>query len=118
MCILAYRVFPTCVRSPVSLQLVAPGEPLAAEDPVTDERPLAGVPAQMGPQVGRLAVHLPAALHVADVLFLLCGIAAVPVRRRCSGKYALAFGSPLSEMLSGVGPQLLTSFPVVIFGKF
>lgn len=81
MCILVYRVFPTCVRPPVSLQLVAPGEPFATEDPVTDERPLAGVPAQVGPQVGRLAVHLPAALHVADVLFLLCGIAAVPVRK-------------------------------------
>lgn len=64
--------------SPVSLQLVAPGEPLATEDPVTDERPLAGVPAQVGPQVGRLAVHLPTALHVADVLFLLCWVAAVP----------------------------------------
>lgn len=67
--------------SSVSLQLVTPGEPLAAEDPVADERPLAGVPAQVGPQMGRLAVHLPAALHVADVLFLLCGISAVPARK-------------------------------------
>lgn len=65
----------------MSLQLVTPGEPLAAEDPVADERPLAGVPAQVGPQMGRLAVHLPAALHVADVLFLLCGISAVPARK-------------------------------------
>lgn len=40
---------PTCVCSPVSLQLVAPGEPLATEDPVTDKRPLTGVPAQVGP---------------------------------------------------------------------
>lgn len=90
MCVRAYGVCPTCVRPPVSLQLVAPGEPLPTEDPVTDERPLAGVPAQVGPQVGRLAVHLPTALHVADVLFLLRGIAAVPVRRRWSGEYALA----------------------------
>lgn len=88
VCILASPVSPTCVRPPVSLQLVAPGEPLAAEDPVTDKRPLAGVPAKVGPQMGRLAVYLPAALHVADVLFLLCGVAAVPVRRRCSGEYA------------------------------
>lgn len=65
----------------MSLQLVTPGEPLATEDPVADERPLAGVPAQVGPQMGRLAVHLPAALHVADVLFLLCGISAVPARK-------------------------------------
>lgn len=64
--------------SPVSLQLVTPGEPLATEDPVTDEGPLAGVPAQVGPQVGRLAVHLPTALHVAYVLLLLCGVPAVP----------------------------------------
>lgn len=81
VCMRACGVFLTCVRPPVSLQLVAPGEPLATEDPVADEGPLAGVPAQVGPQVGRLAVHLPAALHVADVLFLLCGVAAVPVRR-------------------------------------
>lgn len=68
------------------LQLVTPGEPLATEDPVTDERPLAGVPAQVGPQMGCLAVHFPAALHVADVLFLLCGISAVPVRSCLSGE--------------------------------
>lgn len=64
--------------SSVSLQLVAPGEPLATKDPVTDERPLAGVPAQVGSQVGRLAVHLPAALHVADVLLLFCGVPTIP----------------------------------------
>lgn len=69
---------PTCVCPPVSLQLVAPREPLATEDPVTHKRPLAGVPAQVGPQVGRLAVNLPAALHMADVLLLLRGVAAVP----------------------------------------
>lgn len=63
--------FLTCVCSPVSLQLVAPGEPLATEDPVTHKRSLAGVPAQVGSQVGGLAVHLPAALHVTYVLLLL-----------------------------------------------
>lgn len=67
--------------SPVSLQLVAPGEPLATENPVTDERPLACVPAQVGPQVGRLSVHLSTALHVANVLLLLCGVPAVPTAR-------------------------------------
>lgn len=71
-------VFPTCVCSPVSLQLVTPGEPLATEDPVTDEWPLASVPAQVRPQVGRLAVHLSTTLHMADVLLLLCGVPAVP----------------------------------------
>lgn len=62
----------------MSLQLVTPGEPLATKDPVTDEWPLASVPAQVGPQVGRLSVHLPTALHMADVLLLLCGVTAVP----------------------------------------
>jgi len=61
----------TRVRPPVSLQLVAPREPLAAEHPVADEGPLARVPAQVGPQVGRLAVHLGAARDVANVLLLL-----------------------------------------------
>lgn len=87
----------------MSLQLVAPGEPLATEDPVTDERPLASVPAQVGPQVGRLAVHLPAALHVADVLFLLCGIAAVPARRCCFGEHTLAFTVVIIMMENAVG---------------
>ncbi len=71
-------VFPTCVCSPVSLQLVASGEPLSTEDPVTYERPLTSVPAQVGPQVGCLAIHLPTALHMADVLLLLCGVSAIP----------------------------------------
>lgn len=74
----------TCVCPPVSLQLVAPGEPLAAEDPVADEGPLAGVPAQVGPQVGRLAVHLAAAFHVTDVLLLL--------RRVPTGRHAVITG--------------------------
>lgn len=74
----ALRAAATCVCPPVPLQLVAPGEPLATEDPVADEGPLAGVPAQVGPQVGRLAVHLAAALHVTDVLLLLRRVPTVP----------------------------------------
>ena len=65
----------------VSLQLVAPGEPLATEDPVADEGPLPGVPAQVSPQVGGLAVDLPTALHVADVLLLLRRVATVPATK-------------------------------------
>lgn len=61
----------TCVCPPVSLELVTSGKPLATEDPVADEGPLAGVPAQVGPQVGRLAINLAASFHVTDVLFLL-----------------------------------------------
>lgn len=61
----------TCVRPPVSLQLVAPGEALPAEHPVADEGPLTTVPAQVGPKVGRLAVNFAAADDVAYVLLLL-----------------------------------------------
>lgn len=64
----------------MSLQLIASREPLATKDPVTDKWPLASVPAQVCPQVGRLAVHLPTALHVTDVLFLFCRVPAVPAR--------------------------------------
>lgn len=61
----------TCVCPPVSLQLVAPGESLPTEHPVTDEGSLSAVPAQVSPQVRRLPVNLPAAGDVADVLLLL-----------------------------------------------
>ena len=55
------------VRAQVSLQLVRPREPLAAEEPVAHERPLAGVPPQVRLQVRRLAVHLAAPGDVAAV---------------------------------------------------
>lgn len=56
---------------PVSLQLVAPGEPLPTEHPVADEGSLSAVPAQVGSEVRRLAVNLAAAGNVAYVLLLL-----------------------------------------------
>ena len=56
------------VRPPVPLQLVGAREPLAAEEPAADEGPLPAVPPQVRPQVRRLAVHLVAVVHVADVL--------------------------------------------------
>lgn len=49
------------------LEFVRPGEALAAEQPVTDEGPLAGVPAQMRLQVRRLLVHFAALWDVTDV---------------------------------------------------
>lgn len=61
----------TCVCPPVSLQLVAPGEPLPAEHPVADEGPLPAVPAQVSSEMRRLPVNFPAAGDVADVLLLL-----------------------------------------------
>jgi len=51
----------------VALEFVGAGEPLAAEKPIADERALARVPAQMGLQVGRLAVDFAAAGDVATV---------------------------------------------------
>lgn len=66
------EAFPlTCVCSPVSLQLVAPGESLSAEHPVADEGSLSAVPAKVGPQVRRLPVHLATASNVAYMLLLL-----------------------------------------------
>lgn len=58
----------------VSLQLVTPGEPLAAEQPVADEGPLARVPPQVRLEVRRLAVDLAAAGDVTAVDVLLAEV--------------------------------------------
>lgn len=42
---------------PMALQLVRTREPLAAEEPIAHEWPLARVPAQMGTQMRRFAVN-------------------------------------------------------------
>lgn len=55
------------VRPQVPLELVRPGEALAAEEPVADERALARVPAKVGLQVRGLTVDLVATGIVADV---------------------------------------------------
>lgn len=60
----------TCVGAGVPLQLVAPCEPLSAEEPVADEGPLAGVQAHMGPQQGGLPEGLAAVRDVAHMFFL------------------------------------------------
>ena len=60
-----------CVCSQVPLQLVRPGEPLPAEQPVAHEGSLSRVPSQVSFQVRGLAVHLPAAWDVAVVEVLL-----------------------------------------------
>lgn len=59
------------VRAEVPLELVGPGEALPAEEPVADEGPLPGVPAQVRLQVRGLLVHFPALGDVADVKSLL-----------------------------------------------
>ena len=60
------------VCSQVPLQLVGPGEPLPAEQPVAHEGSLSRVPSQVSFQVRGLAVHFTAARDVAvvNVLFL------------------------------------------------
>lgn len=55
------------VCAQVSLQLIRASEPFAAEKPVADKRPLAGVPPQVRFEVRRLPVHFAAAGNVAAV---------------------------------------------------
>jgi len=55
------------VRPLVALQLIGASEPLGAVEPRAHEGSVAGVPAQVRPQVARLAVRLVAAGDVADV---------------------------------------------------
>lgn len=74
MCVRYTRVCPA-----VPLKLVAPREAFSAEDPVADEGPLSGVPAQVSSQVRRLAVDFPAALHVTHVLLLFRWVVVVSV---------------------------------------
>lgn len=52
----------------VSLQLVTAREAFAAEDPVADEGPLAGVQAHVGPEEGCFPERLLTARDVTDVL--------------------------------------------------
>lgn len=66
----------TRVSAEVALKLVGPGEALAAEEPVADERPFARVPSKVGLQMARLAVHLAAARYVATVDVLLAQVSA------------------------------------------
>ena len=61
----------SCVCAKMALKLVGAREALAAEEPVADEGPLPGVPAQVRLQVRGLPVHLPAARDVAVVNVLL-----------------------------------------------
>lgn len=58
------------VRPSVSLELVGPGKPLAAVHPRADEGSFTRMPPQVGPQMGRLAVHLVASADVTNVLLL------------------------------------------------
>lgn len=65
----------------MALELIGACEPLAAEGPATDEGPFPRVPAQVGPQVGRLAIDLPAAGDVTYVLLLFGRVGAERNRR-------------------------------------
>lgn len=66
----ALEAFVPCVGAGVPLQLIAPCEPLSAEEPVADKGPLAGVQAHVGPQQGCLPESLAAVGDVAHVLLL------------------------------------------------
>jgi len=69
------------VRAMVTLQLIRTCEPLPTVGPVALEGAFPRVPAEMSPQVRRLAIDLPAARVVANVLLLLRG--ALWVHRAC-----------------------------------
>ena len=62
------------VCAEVTLKLVRACETLPAEEPVADEGPLAGVPAEVGLQVGALVVDLSTAGDVARVDALLAEV--------------------------------------------
>lgn len=102
-----HQVTLTCVGALVPLELIRAGEALATEGPGADKRPLARVPAQVGAQVGRLAVDLVAAGNVADVLLLLAGVAPAGQRRQereCSERV-----SPTGRIRRLADRKLLTS---------
>lgn len=60
-------LFP-CVGALVSLQFIRAREALATKEPLANEGPLAGVPAQVGPQVRRFPIDFMAARYVAHML--------------------------------------------------
>lgn len=62
-----------CVGLEVSLELIRPGEALAAEKPVADKGAVPTVPPQVGLQVGRLGISLATSRNVAVVKVLLLG---------------------------------------------
>ena len=64
------EAFVPCVGAGMPLELVAPCEPLATEEPVADKGPLAGVQAHVSPQQGCLTEGLAAVGDVAHVLLL------------------------------------------------
>ena len=65
------ETFLTRVSAQVTLEFVRAGKTLAAKEPLAAERPLAGVPAQMGLEVRRLSVDFAASRYMAQVLLLL-----------------------------------------------
>lgn len=85
----------TGVRAQVPLELVRAREALPAEHPAANERAFTCVPPQMRLQVRRLAVHLPAARHVAHVL--------LSPARRVGG--LLAVGAHASPAFPRLGVQ-------------
>lgn len=72
----------TSMRPLVALKLVWAGESFAAEGPAADEGSLSRVPSQVSPQVGRLAVDLPTARDVTDVLLLFIRVPAWCIKNK------------------------------------
>lgn len=93
------------VRAQVPLELVRASEALAAEEPVTDEGPLAGVPAQVRLQVRGLLVHLATLRYVADVQSLLAKLQPAAVRLAVGAFAASAAPRGAQQPLGGALEQ-------------
>lgn len=66
----AFESLLTCVGSPVSLQLVTPGESLTTKHPVAHKRSFSSMPAEMRSQMRCFAINFTTPFNVTDVLLL------------------------------------------------
>lgn len=108
------EAFLSRVGSQMSLQLVRSGEAFAAEQPVTNERPLASVPPQVCLEVRSLAVDLTAARDVTAVEALPPKAGSAGPRRSASwqlGQSQVALPEyrreDLAELPKAEGPEIM-----------
>lgn len=103
--LLAAEALLSGVRAEVPLKLIGPGEALPTEEPVADEGPLPGVPAQMRLQVGGLLVHFPTLGDVADVKSLLSELQPSAVRLAVGALAAAAAARGAQQTFGGALEQ-------------
>lgn len=81
----------------MALKLIWTGESFATKRPAADEGPFSCVPAEMGPQVGCLAVDLPTSGDMTNVLFLFSWVTSFSILAEGAGT---GF-SPVTSSLGG-----------------